>query len=186
MPWSGTTTGPVKALKPGGRSWWKQLPPRSTDCNQGSGRPAPLVVAIHKSKMQATTWPTCVRPPPPEIQRCSPTRSAQSDLQCGQILPARELCADPRHGEEAACPDLGQGQPKWHPSGGLDNLFTWFGRTSVKATDGGRSTGLGIATTRRMVLGHQVESWVDSEVGKGSTFYVSILIPADGTGGRQE
>jgi signal transduction histidine kinase len=70
--------------------------------------------------------------------------------------------------------DEGQGIP----ADELDNLFEWFGRTSVKGTEGERSTGLGLAIARRIVLEHQGAIWVKSEVGKGSTFYVSLPIPS--------
>ena len=62
------------------------------------------------------------------------------------------------------------------PVAELDNLFKPFQRTSVKATAGEQSTGLGLAIARRIVLGHQGKVWVESEVGKGSTFYVLLPI----------
>jgi signal transduction histidine kinase len=68
--------------------------------------------------------------------------------------------------------DEGQGIPAEE----LDRLFKWFGRTSVRGTEGERSTGLGLAIARRIVAGHQGRIWVESEVDQGSTFYVSLPI----------
>jgi two-component system, OmpR family, sensor kinase len=71
--------------------------------------------------------------------------------------------------------DQGQGIP----SNDLDKLFKPFQRTSVKTTDGEESTGLGLAIVRKIVLGHKGRVWVESEVGRGTTFYVALpLSPA--------
>jgi signal transduction histidine kinase len=74
--------------------------------------------------------------------------------------------------------DEGQGIP----SEELDRLFTWFGRTSVRGTEGERSTGLGLAIARRIVRGHRGRIWVDSKVDKGSTF--SFSLPIQQVGGE--
>lgn len=66
--------------------------------------------------------------------------------------------------------DEGQGIPEKEQK----NLFKPFSKTSVKATGGEMSTGLGLAITRRIVEAHGGEIWVESEVGKGSTFYVKL------------
>jgi signal transduction histidine kinase len=68
--------------------------------------------------------------------------------------------------------DEGQGIPQEE----LNKLFEWFGRTSVRGTEGERSTGLGLAIARRIVNGHQGSIWVKSEVGAGSTFSFSLPI----------
>ena len=68
----------------------------------------------------------------------------------------------------------------------IDRLCKWFGRTSVRGTDGERSTGLGLAIARRIVEGHQGRIWVESQVGEGSTFYVSLPIQPDQALSRQE
>lgn len=70
--------------------------------------------------------------------------------------------------------DEGQGIPKKEQK----NLFKPFSKTSVKATGGEMSTGLGLAITRRIVEAHGGKIWVESEVGKGSTFYVRLPIDA--------
>jgi signal transduction histidine kinase len=67
--------------------------------------------------------------------------------------------------------DEGQGIPEKEQ----EKLFQPFSKLSVKATAGEMSTGLGLAITRRIVEAHGGEIWVESEVGKGSTFYVRLL-----------
>lgn len=71
--------------------------------------------------------------------------------------------------------DKGQGIPKKD----LEKLFTPFQRTSVRPTAGEQSTGLGLAIVRKIVAGHGGKVWVESEVGKGSTFYVSLPLGTD-------
>jgi len=68
--------------------------------------------------------------------------------------------------------DKGQGIP----ADELDKLFKPFEKSSVKGTEGEKSTGLGLIIVRKIVEGHQGEIWVESEVGKGATFYVSLPI----------
>jgi signal transduction histidine kinase len=71
--------------------------------------------------------------------------------------------------------DEGQGIP----ADELDKLFRWFGRTSVKGTSGEKSTGLGLVIIERIVQEHHGKIWVESQVGSGTTFYVSLpLDPA--------
>jgi signal transduction histidine kinase len=71
--------------------------------------------------------------------------------------------------------DQGQGIP----ADEVENLFRWFGKTSVRGTEGESSSGLGLAIAQKIVSGHLGTIWVESEVGKGSTFYVSLPIESD-------
>jgi signal transduction histidine kinase len=71
--------------------------------------------------------------------------------------------------------DQGQGIPVEE----MKNLFKDFSRTSVKPTAGEKSIGLGLAITRRIVEAHDGIIWVDSEIGKGSTFTFSLPIEKD-------
>ena len=66
--------------------------------------------------------------------------------------------------------DRGQGIPEEEQ----DALFQPFKTTSVRGTAGERSTGLGLVITKRIVEGHGGRIEVDSEVGVGSTFTVSL------------
>lgn len=68
--------------------------------------------------------------------------------------------------------DQGQGIPAQD----LGKLFEPFQKTSVKSTGGEQSTGLGLAIVRKIVNGHRGKVWVESEVGKGSTFFVSLPV----------
>ena len=71
--------------------------------------------------------------------------------------------------------DEGQGIPEKD----LDKLFKAFEQTSVKTTGGEKSTGLGLSIVKKIVEGHKGKIRVESEVGKGSTFYafLPIILP---------
>jgi signal transduction histidine kinase len=62
------------------------------------------------------------------------------------------------------------------PPAELENLFKPFQRTSVKSTAGEKSTGLGLVIVKHIVTGHGGRIWVESQLGTGSIFYVSIPI----------
>lgn len=66
--------------------------------------------------------------------------------------------------------DEGLGIPKEEQ----DKLFAPFSKTSVKSTGGEKSTGLGLAIVKKIIEGHHGKIWVESEVGVGSTFFVSL------------
>jgi signal transduction histidine kinase len=68
--------------------------------------------------------------------------------------------------------DEGQGIPPAE----MDKLFKPFSRTSVKATSGESSTGLGLVIVRKIVEAHNGRVWAESQVKKGSTFYISLPI----------
>ena len=66
--------------------------------------------------------------------------------------------------------DQGQGIP----ADEVKNLFTEFGRTSVRPTAGEKSTGLGLAIVKRIVELHGGRIWVESKVGMGSIFTFTL------------
>jgi signal transduction histidine kinase len=68
--------------------------------------------------------------------------------------------------------DEGQGIPPAE----MDKLFKPFSRTSVKTTSGESSTGLGLVIVRKIVEAHNGSVWAESQVKKGSTFYISLPI----------
>jgi signal transduction histidine kinase len=68
--------------------------------------------------------------------------------------------------------DEGQGIPV----GELKKLFDWFGKTSIRGTDGEKSSGLGLAIARKIVEGHGGEIWLESQLGVGTTAYVKLPI----------
>lgn len=53
-------------------------------------------------------------------------------------------------------------------------LFQPFGTTSVKATGGEKSTGLGLLIARKVVEAHEGTIGVETELGAGSTFWVEL------------
>lgn len=71
--------------------------------------------------------------------------------------------------------DQGQGIPKDE----MSKLFKTFEITSVKSTGGEKSTGLGLSIARNIIIGHGGKIWVDSQVGKGSTFCFSLPLTVD-------
>lgn len=66
--------------------------------------------------------------------------------------------------------DQGQGIPENE----IPRLFHAYQTTSVKATANEKSTGLGLAIVKKIIEAHGGEIGVESEVGRGSTFYFTI------------
>ena len=79
-------------------------------------------------------------------------------------------------GIELAVADTGQGIPEAE----RDQLFRKWGQLSVRATRGEKSTGLGLMIAKKIVDLHGGRIWVESEVGKGSTFHVWLPLVAQG------
>jgi len=66
--------------------------------------------------------------------------------------------------------DQGQGIPENE----LPDVFKPFQKASTKPTAGEKSTGLGLAIVKKIIEGHQGLIGVESEVGKGSTFFFKL------------
>jgi PAS domain S-box-containing protein len=72
--------------------------------------------------------------------------------------------------------DQGQGIPENE----LPHVFKPFQKASTKPTAGEKSTGLGLAIVKKIVEGHQGVIGVESEVGKGSTFFFRLPLSDEG------
>jgi len=62
------------------------------------------------------------------------------------------------------------------PAEEMDRLFRPFERTSVQASAGEPSTGLGLAIASRIVNAHRGRITCDTEVGVGTTFHIDLPI----------
>lgn len=76
---------------------------------------------------------------------------------------------------EMAVTDQGPGIPKEE----IGHLFCSFQKLSVQPTGGEISTGLGLSIVKKIVDAHKGNIHVESEVGKGTTFTVSLLIRSE-------
>jgi signal transduction histidine kinase len=73
----------------------------------------------------------------------------------------------------AACvavTDQGQGIPP----GETERLFRPFEQASVQSTAGEKGVGLGLAIVRRIVEGHGGRIWLESEPGRGTSFFFTL------------
>lgn len=66
--------------------------------------------------------------------------------------------------------DHGQGVP----TGEEKLLFQSFKKTSVQPTAGESSTGLGLPIVKKIVEAHDGQVWVESEYGKGASFFFTL------------
>jgi signal transduction histidine kinase len=71
---------------------------------------------------------------------------------------------------EISVEDQGQGIPEAE----IPKIFAEFGRSSVQSTAGEKSTGLGLAIVKRIVEAHNGRIWVESETGRGTTFFFNL------------
>ncbi len=72
--------------------------------------------------------------------------------------------------------DTGEGIP----NEAIPHLFTKFFRVSGKLEQGSKGTGLGLYISKAIVDMHHGKIWVESTVGKGSTFSFSLPIKQNG------
>lgn len=79
-----------------------------------------------------------------------------------------------------AVQDQGQGIPEIE----LHNIFEPFQRTSVKTTEGEKSSGLGLAIACKVAQEHGGKLWVESQVGRGSTFFLSLPLTSGTDAGK--
>ncbi len=79
------------------------------------------------------------------------------------------------HTVTIAVQDHGPGIPEQE----LEKMFEPFERTSVKSTAGEKSSGLGLAIAKKIVEAQGGTLRVESEVGNGSTFFVSLPLKSE-------
>ena len=73
---------------------------------------------------------------------------------------------------EVSVQDTGQGIAE----DDIPLIFDKFRQVKSKATRGEKGSGFGLAIAKNLIELHGGRIWVESEVGKGSTFYFSIPI----------
>ncbi len=93
-----------------------------------------------------------------------------------KITARAEVEVDPKTGDKRrvihhSVADTGIGMSEQE----LDQLFTKFFRTS-RAKDMAQGTGLGLNITKSLIQAHGGAIWVESEVGKGTTFHYTIPV----------
>jgi signal transduction histidine kinase len=74
--------------------------------------------------------------------------------------------------------DTGIGIPKEE----LENVFTEFRQVDATVTREFGGTGLGLSITKKFVEMHGGRIWVDSEVGRGCTFFYAVPLRTKGDG----
>ena len=72
--------------------------------------------------------------------------------------------------------DTGIGIPKEE----LENVFAEFRQVDATVTREFGGTGLGLSITKKFVEMHGGRIWVESEVGKGCTFFFAVPLRAKG------
>jgi signal transduction histidine kinase len=63
------------------------------------------------------------------------------------------------------------------PADDIPKLFRPYSRVGARPTGGERSTGLGLFIARRVVEGHGGRIWVESQIERGSTFFIALPLP---------
>jgi len=95
----------------------------------------------------------------------------------GQILLTARPCSKDQNNEHGdkiavAVKDSGIGIPREH----LEAIFEKFHQVEGSLHRSISGTGLGLAITKGLVEAHQGKIWVESEVGKGSTFIFTLPV----------
>jgi len=84
----------------------------------------------------------------------------------------RAAIADEKDMLQISVSDTGTGIPSDH----LEQVFSKFHQVDNTATRKVGGTGLGLTITRYLVDMHGGKIWVESEMGKGSTFHFTLMI----------
>lgn len=89
--------------------------------------------------------------------------------------PMTYLDKNPQQYVQISVSDTGSGIPP----DALPHLFTKFFRVSGKLEQGSKGTGLGLFISKSIVTLHHGEIWVESALGKGTTFTVIIPVATE-------
>lgn len=87
--------------------------------------------------------------------------------------PGTTVYVEIRHDHESVVISV-KDQGKGIPASEIDQLFKPFPKTTVEPTAGESITGLGLTIVQKIVTAHHGSIKVESEVGKGTVFYVSL------------
>lgn len=68
--------------------------------------------------------------------------------------------------------DMGEGIPEEE----LERIFDKFYQSRFPSASNKKGTGLGLPIARHIVEGHGGKIWAESQVGKGSTFHITLPI----------
>ncbi|MFQ3573508.1 MAG: ATP-binding protein [Thermodesulfovibrionales bacterium] len=72
------------------------------------------------------------------------------------------------------------------PKDEQENIFEKFKQVGDMITNKPKGTGLGLPISKKIVEAHHGKIWVESEIGKGSTFYFSIPLAPENNKVRQD
>lgn len=75
---------------------------------------------------------------------------------------------------EVAVHDTGPGIP----TGDLERIFLKFQQVISEKGENIKGTGLGLATVKQIILAHGGKVWATSQIGKGSTLYITLPLAA--------
>jgi two-component system phosphate regulon sensor histidine kinase PhoR len=66
------------------------------------------------------------------------------------------------------------------PAEALERVFERYSRIESGATRNIQGTGLGLPIVRQIARLHGGQAWAESELGRGSTFHVTLPLATDG------
>lgn len=85
---------------------------------------------------------------------------------------------DPLHGYRFSVADTGEGIP----ADAYERIFEKFGQVQNRKAGRTMSTGLGLTFCKMVVEAHGGRIWVESRLGQGSTFFLTLPLEGEGCG----